>query len=221
MTKTGFFRVSLEVLILFWIMVVIYLIRDYDFLSLKQGIDFLLVFRPGRYDFLNNDVLTMGQSALMGALNAYEPVAYFLSPVGYVFIHGNWFHLVMNMALLLAYGKVTAQQWGRIPWLLFFFAASAFSAFFAGYIANFDALIGASGAISALIMAVLMSSLLGVGIHSKQSAFPQLIMWVVLLVVVPWVAQDWLFDLVGNISWQGHLGGLLFGAILGPFMSRK
>lgn len=215
MAKTKAVQIPIEVATLFGIIIGIHLIRDYNVLNLTPFLDSILIFAPGRYDFLDNyDLVTR----LFGS---HEAIAYYVSPVGYMFVHDDWFHLCMNMALFLAYGKVTAQNWGQIPWLIFFVTAGVFSAFFAGYISDFHALVGASGAISALIMAVVTSSILGIGFYTKQTAFIHGAMWILMLVIIPWAEIDWIVNTTGPISWETHLGGMIFGGFIGPFLNRN
>ena len=214
-----------EVAYTFWFMVGIFALVDMDMGGLGNPIFDLLVFIPDRYgDLLGYGVINKVSAMVMtyDGRPMMAAVSYYLSPVGYIFLHADWVHLAFNGTMLLVYGKITAPYWGRWTWIIFIIVASAFSAFFAGYIDRFDALVGASGAVSALISGVLVSSIIGVGPITKSTALSQLVMWVMMLVIIPIIAQDWLSEMIGSgVSWQGHLGGLIFGAIIGPFLWRR
>ena len=219
------FNVPAEVAYVFWLMIAVHAITDTNVLELNQYILPLLLFVPDRYgDLLGYGVVDnlSSQIALLGGTPLLETVSYYLSPVGYMFLHANWIHVLFNGAMLLAFGKMTAPYWGRWVWLIFVFAGSAASAFFAASVERFDGLVGASGAVSALIAGVLVPSIMGLGPLQKSVALSQFIMWVVMLVVFPIVAQDWLYDMTGSyVSWTGHAGGLLFGAIVAPLLGRR
>ena len=223
--KTGFLNVPVEVAYIFWAMIAIHTITDMDWGDFSDTLFALLVFVPDRYGDLLGYGIFHDVSAMVSFYDSQPllgTVSYYLSPIGYMFLHANWVHVAFNGTMLLVFGKMSAPAWGRWTWIIFVLVGSAFSAFFAGYMERFDALVGASGAVSALIAGVLVSSIIGVGPLQKSTALSQLTMWVLMLVIIPIIAQDWIQDMTGSaVSWTGHLGGLLFGAIIGPFLWRK
>lgn len=213
--------------VVFWVFlttVALHAIRAYDLFGWGDAMMVLMVFTPARYDFLGGGSLWFTATTMIEWLYGVDWIAEILSPVGYMFVHRDWIHVAINMTIVLAYGKVTAEIWGRWLWLSFYLLSGVFSAFFAGYISDFAFLAGASGGSSALIMAVIMPAMLGIGAIQKSTAVPQFLAWAGFLVVFPVVAEhwDWLREQMGfSISWQGHLGGMIFGAVMGLILPKK
>ncbi|QDY80822.1 rhomboid family intramembrane serine protease [Streptomyces qinzhouensis] len=80
-----------------------------------------------------------------------------LTPFTALFVHGNWLHLLGNMLFLYVFGAMTEEHLGRLRFTLFYLGAGA-AALAAYAAANADSeqtLIGASGAISAVLGAFL------------------------------------------------------------------
>ena len=74
------------------------------------------------------------------------------------FIHADWFHLIGNMLFLWLAGAALEDRWGRARFLGFYAAGAAVSALGFGMLHGGDPvmLVGASGAISALMGAFLV-----------------------------------------------------------------
>ena len=99
-----------------------------------------MAFIPARYGEMATE-LPGGQLALL------------TSPVTHMLVHGDWVHLALNSAWLLAFGGAVAERTGTLRFLLFFLLCGLAGAG-AFYLANSDLLqpmIGASGAISGLM----------------------------------------------------------------------
>lgn len=80
-------------------------------------------------------------------------LAVFTSPFTHMLMHGDWVHLALNSAWLLAFGGAIAERTGTVRFLLFFTVCGLAGAF-AFYLANSELvqpMIGASGAISGLM----------------------------------------------------------------------
>ncbi|WP_439542686.1 rhomboid family intramembrane serine protease [Hyphomicrobium sp.] len=80
-------------------------------------------------------------------------LAMFTSPITHMFLHGDWVHLGLNSAWLLAFGGAIAERTGTLRFLAFFTLCGLGGAL-AFYLANADLvqpMIGASGAISGLM----------------------------------------------------------------------
>lgn len=150
-------------------------------------------------------VITPGEAGFAQPFGPFAP--YILHTV----VHGNLFHLVMNMAALIAFGPVVALAFGRGKR-----AALLFLAFFAvcaigGGIATYawytfwnetTAVIGASSAISGLLPAV------GYMRGGWQGAWSISVPWLVINLGLALLGGD-----VGvmQIAWTAHLGGLAAG----------
>ncbi|MCX5334734.1 MULTISPECIES: rhomboid family intramembrane serine protease [unclassified Streptomyces] len=80
-----------------------------------------------------------------------------LTPATALFVHGSWVHLLGNMLFLYVFGVLTEERMGRIQFTLFYLGCGYLALL--GYAAaNADSeqsLVGASGAISAVLGAFL------------------------------------------------------------------
>jgi membrane associated rhomboid family serine protease len=80
-----------------------------------------------------------------------------LTPVTALFVHGSWVHLLGNMLFLYVFGVMTEERMGRVRFTLFY-VGCGYLALLGYAVANADSeqsLVGASGAISAVLGAFL------------------------------------------------------------------
>ncbi|MGW3492784.1 rhomboid family intramembrane serine protease [Streptomyces sp. NPDC001020] len=80
-----------------------------------------------------------------------------LTPATALFVHGSWVHLLGNMLFLHVFGAMTEERMGRLEFALFYLGCG-FLALLGYAAANADStqsLVGASGAISAVLGAFL------------------------------------------------------------------
>ncbi|MFF1716794.1 rhomboid family intramembrane serine protease [Streptomyces sp. NPDC058268] len=125
-----------------------------------------------------------------------------LAPATALFVHGSWLHLLGNMLFLFVFGAMTEERMGHLQFA-FFYLGCGYLALFAYAVAHagsHQTLVGASGAISAVLGAFLR-------LFPKArvtSLFPFLFFlplrfpaWVVLPF---WVVLQWL------AAWQGAQG---------------
>lgn len=119
-------------------------------------------------------------------------------------------HIGFNMYFLYQLGPALERQVGSAAFLTLYLATDA-TASLAGYLladAGFIA-IGASGAIFGIV-GVWVFALYKSGNALARSAANQQLVWLVGIgIVFPFVASGL------NISWQGHLGGLVGGLLIG------
>ena len=150
-----------------------------------------------------------------------------ISPVAYTFLHAGWLHLLINMAMLLAFGAAVGRRMHTVRFLLLYFLGGI-----AGAAATliFDPtarvpVLGASAAISALVGAVALMALsphraAPRPFHDRRTA------WSFILV---WLGLNLLFGLLpgqalgvsGRIAWEAHLGGFVAGMILLPLLDPR
>jgi membrane associated rhomboid family serine protease len=136
------------------------------------------------------------------------------------FVHEGWFHLIGNMLFLWLAGAALEDRWGRARFLGFYLAGAIVSAIGFGvtHIGETTTLIGASGAVSALMGAFL------VFFARMQIHF---VYWFGLsagrfdaaaYVALPvWLGEQLLYAKLGNgsnVAFTAHIIGFLFGAIL-------
>lgn len=160
---------------------------------------------------------------------AYRPPEMVLVPddatyITYSFLHGDIFHLGGNMLFLWVFGDNVEDALGHIKYLIFYLACAAAGAFLHGILApdSQAPLIGASGAIAGIVAAYLM-------LHPRVKIwvlalgrFPvRLPAWILLAL---WILfQFAMIALAGEdeISWAAHVGGIIAGAVLVPFLRRR
>jgi membrane associated rhomboid family serine protease len=117
------------------------------------------------------------------------------------FTHVQIMHFAFNMFALWVLGPQLEMAVGRLRFLaLYLLSALSGSAFVYWFSPQFTPTLGASGAVFGLMGALLVLSV-------KVKANPQQILF--------WIALNFVFTfLYPNISWQGHLGGFLGGALI-------
>ena len=140
-----------------------------------------------------------------------------------MFLHGGWMHLIGNMLFLWVFGDNVEDAMGHGRFLVFYLLCGA-----AGGLAHAFAaptseapLIGASAAVAGTLSAYLI-------LH------PRVKLWVLFLGRIPlklsamWVIGAWIAFQFFNLfvaldeetSYWAHIGGLVAGAVLIPFMRR-
>lgn len=140
-----------------------------------------------------------------------------LTPVTALFVHGSWLHLLGNMLFLYVFGAMTEERMGHIQFALFYVVCGclALLGYAAAHADSPQTLVGASGAISAVLGAFLY---LFPGAR-VTSLFPFLFFlplrfpaWVTLPF---WVALQWLA--AGHatrgpgVAYLAHVVGFLLG----------
>ncbi|MFC7309081.1 rhomboid family intramembrane serine protease [Streptomyces monticola] len=140
-----------------------------------------------------------------------------LTPITALFVHGSWLHLLGNMLFLYVFGAMVEEGMGHVQFALFYLGCGAL-ALFAYAVANAGSeqtLVGASGAISAV---------LGAFLHlfpkaRVTSLFPFLfflpLRFPAWLVLPFWVALQWLAaqrESSGpGVAYLAHLVGFSLG----------
>lgn len=128
-------------------------------------------------------------------------------------LHAGAFHLLFNMWALTSFGSVIERQVGSLPFLGLYLAGAAGGGVMAFHLHDRNtSLVGASGAIFGLI-----GLWLGQAYHARHTvrgrlALGQLQMLLLVNAIFPL--------LVPQVSWQGHLGGLLAGLLVGEIWRR-
>ncbi len=150
----------------------------------------------------------------------------------HAFLHADWMHLTINGAWLLAFGSLIARRCGWFRFLLLYAASAVAGALFF-FVINADQavpLVGASGAISGLMGAAfrILFSGMEIGglsmVREHPNEVPRMPLSVALTdrptlsAVAIWIGVNLVFGLgfldfldSGQIAWEAHLGGFLFG----------
>lgn len=169
----------------------------------------VLVFVLGFLDQgLDRDIGNYG--AMIGATEGYF-VAGFPAGVaegGYwrlltaAFIHGGLIHVLFNMYALSIFGPLLEQAFGRARFIAFYLTSAVASSAVVYVLTDpYTGTVGASGAVFALFGAAIVLS-----VRQRMDPKPLLVLLAINGVIT--------FAIPG-ISWQGHLGGLLTGLLLG------
>lgn len=135
----------------------------------------------------------------------------------YMFLHGDWMHLISNMIFLWVFGDNVEDAMGHLRYLVFYLACGIAAALTHAMMnpASDAPLIGASGAVAGIVAAYLI-------LH------PRVKVWVLFLSRVPirlpaivvlgfWVVLQFYYIVIaddGPVAWWAHIGGLAAGAIL-------
>ena len=153
----------------------------------------------------------------------YESITLALSPVTYAYIHSDMYHLLLNVFFLLAFGTAVARRMSLIQFLLLYIFSGIFSAFFwMGFNPHEIApLIGSSGALSGILGALVHISIAPK--FQTDPCHPIMPKRVAVLFSIFWVGTNlifWLFEVMifselGNIAWEAHIGGFIFGFLVG------
>ena len=146
-----------------------------------------------------------------------EVASYF----SYAFLHANFMHIAGNMLFLWVFGDNVEDAMGHTKFLIFYLLCAAAGAFAHSLaIPTSQApLIGASGATAGVVGAYLL-------LH------PRVKIWILAMGRIPlrlsamWVLGAWIGYQIfsfftfsdSEVSWAAHLGGVIAGMILIPFM---
>jgi membrane associated rhomboid family serine protease len=129
--------------------------------------------------------------------------------VSYCFVHGGIIHLGMNMFVLYMFGSLVEKMWGRARFLILYLVSGMGGAVLQLVVQpNGPQLVGASGCLCGLLGSM------GVWVIMNRPYLPaklasswmnNLIMNVMLIAFI---------SLVPGVSWAGHLGGGIAGAVV-------
>ena len=131
-----------------------------------------------------------------------------------LFMHGNLWHLIVNMWTFYFFGTYLSRLvgWGRFLFV-YFCGGILGSVFFILLAPPVYIAVGASGAIFALGGALaVMRPRLRVFVFPVPVPLP---LWAAV------IGGFFIISLLPGIAWQAHLGGLVFGLIAGYFFRRR
>ncbi|MFJ9313464.1 rhomboid family intramembrane serine protease [Pimelobacter simplex] len=121
------------------------------------------------------------------------------------FVHVQPWHIGMNMLALWSLGPLVERLLGRVRYVVLYLLASAASALSVYWLGSeFSITVGASGAIFGLLGAALVA---GWKSGADLSVFRTTIVLAVIISVIP------------GVSWQGHLGGFVGGALAAAILA--
>ena len=143
------------------------------------------------------------------------------SYVTYSFLHADLLHLGGNMLFLWVFGDNVEDAMGHVKFLIFYCLCAAAGAYAHSLVdpcADYP-LIGASGAVAGIVAAYLI-------LHPKVRVWVLLFSRIPLPIQARWVLGFWVLfqfvmiatDTEGQVAWSAHIGGILMGAVLIPFL---
>lgn len=143
-----------------------------------------------------------------------------------MFLHGGILHVAGNMLYLFIFGAAVEEAMGHLRFALFYFASGIAAALaMAAFMPHSTVpVIGASGAIAGVLGAYFV-------LYPRARILTVLPIFVFLYFVeIPAVAYllIWFIaqlywglastDAMGGVAWWAHVGGFLFGMVLGPML---
>jgi len=141
----------------------------------------------------------------------------FLTPITYMFFHGDLLHLAGNMLFLWVFGDNVEDAMGHAKFLMFYLACGAFAALVHALIgpSSESPLIGASGAVAGVIAAYIM-------LHPRVNVWVLAFKFIPLRISAAFALGAWILMQVimailpqaGPVAWWAHIGGLIAGAVL-------
>jgi membrane associated rhomboid family serine protease len=148
-----------------------------------------------------------------------EPLTF----VSYMFLHGSWMHLGVNMLFLWVFGDNVEDAMGHLRFVAFYLLCGI-AAGFAHALATPESpipLVGASGAVAGVLAAYLM-------LHPRVKLWVLVLMRIPLKISAMWAIGAWILLQFFNVAmstddgtaWWAHIGGLVAGAVLIPFFRR-
>ncbi|HSR66672.1 MAG TPA: rhomboid family intramembrane serine protease [Acidobacteriota bacterium] len=140
----------------------------------------------------------------------WPPDLWLWQGITYIFLHGDFFHLLMNMFVLWMFGSTLEAHWGSSQFLRFFFITGIGAGLLSAAVdySSYIPIIGASGAIYGLLAAFGM-------LFPERPIFIYFILPIKAKYFVLLTAGLVLFSSLGDagsgIAHFAHLGGMLVG----------
>ncbi|HEY9854220.1 MAG TPA: rhomboid family intramembrane serine protease [Stenomitos sp.] len=150
-----------------------------------------------------------------------------LSVLTAMFLHGGWLHLLGNMLTLWIFGDNVEGQLGHLGYLVFYLAAGILATALQVFVSPLSTLpsLGASGAIAGVLGFYLILfpdarvlTLVPIGFFLttiRVSALIYLLLWFAMQAIQGIAALAPSQANVGGVAWWAHIGGFLFGLVIG------
>lgn len=150
--------------------------------------------------------------------------------ITYTFLHGGWLHLGINSIWLLALGTGVARRLGTARFLWFYFICGALAGltYAIAQPGSLVPAVGASGAVSGLLGAVIRFNAHDSG-TGRGGRLLSVLDRRVLVVALLWIGFNVAFGRTGlsgltagqPIAWEAHLGGFVAGLALFGLFDRR
>ena len=139
----------------------------------------------------------------------------------YSFLHGNFFHMIINVAIFFALGKQIEEQLGAVNLILIFISTSIAGAAAYQILSSGSSvpMVGASGGVFGFFGFIKGKELIYRIRHNLtilpflNLIFGLIILHIILVLLYPTIIPF-------QIGWQGHLGGFVLGLILASLIRK-
>lgn len=139
----------------------------------------------------------------------------------YSFLHGNFFHMIINVAIFFALGKQIEEQLGAVNLILIFISTSIAGAAAYQILSSGSSvpMVGASGGVFGFFGFIKGKELIYRIRHNLtilpflNLIFGLIILHIILVLLYPTIIPF-------QIGWQGHLGGFVSGLILASLIRK-
>ncbi len=158
-----------------------------------------------------------------------NPAAHFPTLLTSMFLHGGWLHLIGNMAYLWSFGDNIEDNFGHLPFLVFYILAGILAMFAQAAFIPHSGLpnVGASGAIAGVLGAYILLFPRGT---VKLLTNAGIVHLPALIAIGGWIALQFVSaagefaktsDSVGGVAYMAHIGGFLAGIVLALFFRTR
>jgi membrane associated rhomboid family serine protease len=172
-------------------------------------------------------------TASFSGITVNQPVPEVLTLITSQFLHGGFAHIFGNMLFLWIFGNNIEDQLGHLKYLIFYLACGALAALSQWFFSTQSTLpsLGASGAIAGILGAYVLRfpharvrTLIFLGPFITFPRIPAIFFLGI------WFFQQALYGVAslnvpsnigmenGGVAYFAHIGGFVFGAILGPLL---
>ncbi|MGO9458562.1 MAG: rhomboid family intramembrane serine protease [Rhodomicrobium sp.] len=158
-----------------------------------------------------------------------HPVEHFPTLLTSMFLHGGWLHLIGNMAYLWSFGDNVEDNFGHMPFLVFYIVAGILAMSAQAAFMPHSALpnVGASGAIAGVLGAYILMFPRGtVKLFTNAGvvhlpAFIAIGGWIGLQFVSAAGEFAKTADSAGGVAYMAHIGGFFAGIVLALFFRTR
>ncbi len=181
---------------------------------------------PVAIELIERFAFVSARYTVLGAWQ-FDIIAFVMGPFTHLFLHGGFIHLLLNMAMLLAFGTPIERRLSAASFICLYILCGLAGAFlYAVFHPDTTVpLLGASGAISGMVGAVGRISLSGqpengMPFRTRSTALTFVVLWLVFNFIFGVIGMG-LFGMEGEVAWEAHLGGFIAGfALMSIFGTR-
>ena len=141
-----------------------------------------------------------------------------------LFLHAGFAHIAGNMLFLWVFGDNVEDAMGSLRFLAFYLLCGVCAAVAYAFSSpeSVSPLIGASGAVSGVVVAYLI-------LYPRVNVLGLIFSWLPLRLRASWLIGAWiafqlgsaLFSADAGVGWWAHLGGMAAGLVLTPLLKRR